>query len=77
MDAKQLKTLDAAVLPLAMAEHFDGKDALALASKVIDLLIGWEYGQNSDAVINKGILLHALRQLDSHHGQAAEIMART
>lgn len=76
MNATQLKTLDMAVSHVATADHFDGKDALALASTVLDHLIACTPGQDADAIISKGTLLHALRQLDDHHGQAAEIMAR-
>lgn len=74
MNKAQLKQLSDKVLHLAMAEHFDAADALALAAVVLDHLVGAMPEQTTDRIIDKGILLHAMRQLDMQHGVACNLL---
>lgn len=70
MDAKLYARMNDAMAHFNTTDPITVPDALAFASYVLDTVCKAEDSTSIDSMIDKAILLHALRQLDKHHRDA-------
>jgi len=73
MDARLFAKMDNALAGYNTLALTTVPGALAFASFVLDNVCKAEDSTSIDSMIDKAILLHALRQLDRHHRQAVTI----
>jgi len=73
MDAKQYDTLSAILDRYNLHSTLEPPEALQVATIVLNDAVACVQGQTVDAAINRGILHHAMRQIDLIHNQAVTI----